>query len=329
MENSNQGKNDLYQFVTDQVIKALENGLSGSFKFPWDNMSQVATNAVTGRRLVGISQLLCHLSMVENGFNVNRWLTFNAARKLGGKVISGAKSTKLCWLRPFVVIKLKNGNEKVVSPSGETLSKAIKDGKVFWAYRYANYFNVAQVSGLKDSFYLPLNMPKSEFSPIDQAESFIDSLINSKDPLKLVHKGNEAYYSPKQDLVVLPEKSLFYEEIGYYSTVFHEIGHWSGAKKRQNRLGIVNEIKFGSDVYAFEELIAELVAAFKSADMGLNRTISDDHVHYIEHWLKVLKKDNKAIFKASQEAMKAVNYLNALCEPSVQDSVSDLNVEVA
>lgn len=327
---------DLYQFVTDQVVSALETGLSGrykcpwekekeKYKCPWDNMSQVATHAVTGRRLTGISQLLCQFSMVEHGFKVSRWLTFAAAKKLGGKVISGSKSTRLCWLRPFVRV-VSDGKEKIISPSGDDLVQAMNEGDVFWAYRSTLYFNVEQVSGLKEHFYPPTCPLRNEFNVIDEAESYLKNLVQSCG-LVLKHEGTKAYYSPYHDIVVLPEKSLFYKAKGYYGTAFHEVGHWSGAKSRLSRPGIVGNSRFGSDKYAFEELIAELIAVFKSAELGVERSIDDNHVQYISHWLNILKGDKTAIFKASQEAMKAVNYLNDLVD--VKDQTLVLQEESA
>jgi len=75
-----------------------------------------------------------------------------------------------------------------------------------------------------------------------------------------------------------------------------------------------------------------LAAAFKSAELGIERTIDEGHVQYIASWLVVLKGDKTAIFKASQEA---INYLNGLYDSSVvscavgSSADLDLNVEMA
>lgn len=61
-----------------------------------------------------------------------------------------------------------------------------------------------------------------------------------------------------------------------------------------------------------EELVAELGAAFLSADLGLALEDRQDHSTYIASWLKVLKDDNRAIFRAAAHAQRAVNYLHGL-----------------
>ncbi|WP_130537725.1 ArdC family protein [Thiomicrorhabdus indica] len=308
---------DAFEKITNQIVEALENGLNNeSWKCPWDRMTSVATNAKTGKRLIGVSQIICYMSMVQHGFEVNRWLTFKQAIELGGKVIKGSKSTLVFWLRPF----LKDENGKLFSPNQERIQQAMENGEeIIWSYRFAPYFNVEQIEGLDETFYQPLSQEGlsglgETFSPITQAEAFVQLLKDSEDPFKLMHKGNKAFYSPLTDSVTVPEKGKFHSEQAYYATVLHEAGHWTGAENRLSREGIVDFDSFGSDRYAFEELIAELFSVFKAADIGFEREIDDSHVKYIRSWIKILKNDHKAIFKASQEAMKAVRFVDKLTD---------------
>lgn len=320
----------VFQNVTDQIVAALEAGVDGSFELPWVHMKSVAINAKTGRRLVGISQLLCSMSMVEHGFEANKWLTIKQANELGGKIDKGSKSTLVFWLRPFLEVEI-DGKKKLISPEGNQLHEAIEAGEpVIWSYRFAPYFNVEQVTGLPDELYEPVNQTLDHglgngFEPILEAEAFIQLLQSSADPLKLVHKGNSAFYAPSLDQVVMPQHGKFKSELGYYSTLFHEIGHWTGHQSRNAREGIVNFDRFGSSKYAFEELVAELSASFKMAEMGLEREVRQDHVQYIADWIKILKDDPKAIFKAAQDASRAVRYMNKLIDeyqPSLLSAVA-------
>jgi antirestriction protein ArdC len=106
----------------------------------------------------------------------------------------------------------------------------------------------------------------------------------------------------------------------WYSTLLHELTHWSGAKHRLDRN--FNEIKGGkrsaSDAYAMEEMVAELGAAFLCADLGISSDPRPDHADYIGHWLNILKADSKAIFTAASAANKAAEYLKAFVQS--QDS---------
>ncbi|PJB71316.1 MAG: antirestriction protein [Alphaproteobacteria bacterium CG_4_9_14_3_um_filter_47_13] len=82
--------------------------------------------------------------------------------------------------------------------------------------------------------------------------------------------------------------------------------HWSGAK---NLLDRGKNNKFGDAAYAFEELVAELGAAFLCGATGVESVPREDHSQYIQNWLKALKSDKKFIFSASSQAQKAVDYL--------------------
>jgi hypothetical protein len=71
--------------------------------------------------------------------------------------------------------------------------------------------------------------------------------------------------------------------------------------------------RFADSQYAFEELVAEMGAAFLCQDYRIQGELR--HAGYLQSWLKVLKEDSKAIFKASALAQKAVDHINALdCE---------------
>jgi len=127
--------------------------------------------------------------------------------------------------------------------------------------------------------------------------------------------ASSAYYSPKQDLIAIPDPESF---IGtdtssptesYYSTLLHELTHWTGNDKRCFR---ELSVRFGDESYAMEELIAELGAAFLCGQLNVTSVPRQDHADYLANWIKVLSGDVKAIFWASARASEAVAYLNDL-----------------
>ena len=65
----------------------------------------------------------------------------------------------------------------------------------------------------------------------------------------------------------------------------------------------------GDQAYSVEELIAELVAAFVCAHLGLSSEPREDHAQYVASWLNVLKADKRAIFTAASKAQQAADYL--------------------
>ncbi len=95
----------------------------------------------------------------------------------------------------------------------------------------------------------------------------------------------------------------------YYAVLLHELTHWTGAPHRLNReFGV----RFGDRAYAFEELIAELGAAFLCSALRIVNEPRADHAAYISNWLEILDRDPKAIFTAAGQAQKAVEYLTEL-----------------
>lgn len=83
---------------------------------------------------------------------------------------------------------------------------------------------------------------------------------------------------------------------------YHELSHWSGHVSRLDR-----DLKgrFGTSAYAAEELIAELSSAMLGAELGLPVAHLDNHASYIDHWLTLLRKDDRAILTAAARAEEA------------------------
>jgi antirestriction protein ArdC len=131
----------------------------------------------------------------------------------------------------------------------------------------------------------------------------------------IAHGGSRAYYRPSTDSIQLPPRDAF---IGtrtsnpaesYYSTVLHELTHWTSHAQRCDRqLGK----RFGDDAYAMEELVAELGAAFLCARIGITAEPRIDHAQYLASWLSVLKADKRAIFTAASKASESTDWLHRL-----------------
>ncbi len=123
----------------------------------------------------------------------------------------------------------------------------------------------------------------------------------------------QAFYTPAQDFIGMPDWDRFTDTAtateNAYSTLFHELTHWTGHARRCDRQLAK---RFGNDAYAAEELIADLGAAFMCAELAITNQPRPDHAQYLEHWLKVLKTDKRAIFTAASKASDALDHLRAL-----------------
>ena len=101
------------------------------------------------------------------------------------------------------------------------------------------------------------------------------------------------------DYIQVPQPQKFVNHASWYSTVFHEIGHWSEPR-----------LDLDSKGYAFEELVAEIASAFLSAELGIPG--GDDltnHAAYLQSWLLAMQNDVGFIFKASTQASQVVDFI--------------------
>jgi len=172
-------------------------------------------------------------------------------------------------------------------------------------------FNAEQVDGWK-----PPGRPDIPFGV--EALSKVDEFIAATDAT-IRHGGTMACYRRPEDRIDMPERGLF---VGsptstptetYYSTLLHELVHWTGAPHRLDRnFGS----RFGDGAYAAEELVAEIGAAFLCADLNVSNEPRQDHAAYLSIWLQILKKDAMAIFKAARLASQASEHLIALSTPT-------------
>jgi antirestriction protein ArdC len=177
-------------------------------------------------------------------------------------------------------------------------------------------FNAEQMEGLPGHYYAMEVTPRNLAERLEHAEAFF---TNTK--ANTQHGGNRAYYSPATDHIQLPPFESFEDRESYYSTRAHESIHWTKAASRLNR--DMGGKRFGADGYAVEELIAELGAAFLCADLGITAEPREDHASYLQHWLKVLKADKRAIFTAASHASRAVEHLHSLQPQPVNNDASN------
>jgi antirestriction protein ArdC len=115
----------------------------------------------------------------------------------------------------------------------------------------------------------------------------------------------------------MPPFACFHSPEDYYSTLAHEVTHWTKHPTRLNR--DFNRKRFGDEGYAKEELVAELGSCFLAADLGFAPKTLEEHAAYIQSWLEVLQNDKRFIFQAAAHAQKAVEYLSSLQQtPQIQ-----------
>jgi len=283
----------LYDDITNRIIAELEEGRVPWVQ-PWGTAGAKAplampANAATGRQYSGINVLILWGAVVEHNFPVQSWLTFRQALSLGGHVRKGERGTTVVYADRFI----PDDEKKRAQETGEE-AQAIPFLKRF------TVFNVAQCEDLPDG--LAVAPPATEPSLI---EPRVEALIKATG-IDFRIGGDRAFYVPAHDYVQVPPPQAYFETINWHRTALHELGHATG---HASRLGRDLTGSFGSKKYAFEELVAEMNAAFCCASLGINPTVR--HADYIGSWLEVLREDNRAIVRAASQASKAADWLLA------------------
>jgi antirestriction protein ArdC len=232
---------------------------------PWGTATAKAPlgmprNGATARRYSGINVLILWGAVVEHGFPDQSWVTFRQALSLGGHVRGGERGTTVVYADRFI----PEDHKTRAAETGEE-PQAIPFLKRF------TVFNLAQCDGLSDVVAAPAPEPKL-------IEPRVAALIEASG-IEFRIGGNSAFYVPSHDYVQVPPPQAYFEPINWHRTALHELGHASGHPSRLNR---DLSGSFGSKQYAFEELVAEMNAAFCCASLGIVPTVR--HADYLGSW---------------------------------------------
>jgi antirestriction protein ArdC len=284
-------RQDVYSRVTAKVIADLEQGVRPWMK-PWSGGSSGVTLPLrhNGAAYRGINILLLWGEMIAKGYASAKWMTYRQAQELGGQVRKGEHGSLVVFADRF---KKTEADE-----NGQGVEREIPFMKGY------TVFNVEQIEGLPESYY-DRPAPKGEkMQLIEDAEVFFAAT-----GAVIQHGGSMAFYAPSQDIIRLPVPEAFRDAESYAATKAHELTHWTA---HEGRLARTLGKRFGDDAYAAEELVAELGSAFLCSALGITPEVREDHAAYLDHWLKVVKADRKAIFTAAAHAQRAVDYLHGL-----------------
>ena len=280
------------QEYRDELVKklceAMENGTA-----PWQKTwtdGDAPFNAVSGRSYRGINTINLALQSQALGHAGDpRWCTYDQAKEKGWHVKQGEKGTHVEFYKFDEKPKFDEFGAPVLDADGKQ--------EVEKSVLVRNYvvFHASQIDGI------PPYEPKNR-NPIEASEKAERILKESGAEIR--HGGNEAFYNLTGDYIQVPERDQFKSQADYYATTLHEVAHWTGHPSRLNRPTSSN---MNSETYAKEELVAEITSMFVSAETGILQTQEhfDNHASYVNYWIKAVKEDPNALFKAVNQAQKA------------------------
>lgn len=281
---------DVYEEVTASIIALLEAGTR-----PWS--PSWASGAATlplrheGTPYRGINILLLWAAAMTRGYSNPHWMTYRQAHELGGQVRKGEKGNLVVHAGTFTP-KEGEADQRQSDDEGEERTRHFLKKYVV--------FNVEQIDDL-DMAKFPA--PVVEMKNRDQRDPELDAAF-ARYPVPYREGGGSAYYHPVADTIAMPAFADFVSGNAFYATLAHEAIHSTGHTSRLNRETLYEYGK-SKEIRAAEELIAEVGAAMLCAQLGMEPTEREDHAAYIADWLKALRGDKRAIFRAASAAQAA------------------------
>ncbi|TAL63604.1 MAG: DUF1738 domain-containing protein [Burkholderiaceae bacterium] len=279
------GKPNHFQDMTDRILARIEEGVV-PWRMDWDGAVRWPQSGTKGSPYHGVNVPM----LLSQGFQDNRWATVKQANAQGWSIRAGEKGSPIYFHQMI---------QKQVGEDVETGEPVIK---TFPLMRRFIVFNYSQIDGA----------PQQEFDAAaktitsSQAER-IDDIVAAMGA-EVVHGFRVPSFqmdSTGLDRICMPAKDSFEQDSGYYAALLHELVHWTGHPERLNRV-------FGRDrespEYAREELRAEIGSAMLCARLGVPHQL-ENHAGYIDAYLRLLRSDNRELYRASRDAEKAVNLI--------------------
>jgi len=273
-----------YDKVTDRLIELIDAGVC-----PWKPTTNCRSarpgKNIKGNNYRGINAMMTWAVASIEGYASDVWLTFKQAQEMGGTVRKGQKGTPIIFWG-------------IVDGKGDEAPADDKKSKGYAFARYYVAFNVEQCDGI-DVADLP-DTTRYANDPIVAAESIVAGFNGPK----IAQRLSTPCYNFVDDVVYMPPVDRFVSSEAYYETLFHELGHSTGHHSRLNR-----EMSQDRPKYAFEELVAEMAAAFLCDEAGILPSVETNVAAYLDGWGKAIKADRSMLIKASSAAQKAADMI--------------------
>lgn len=276
----NLDKQQIFEDINAKIIANLEQGKM-IWRKPWQ--TGLPANFISRRIYQGLNFLFLSFDEVANPF----YLTFLQAQQKELRIKKGSKGRLITF---YKLHQFENVTDKGVIES-----------KQFPLLKFSYVFNLEDLEGYE--------IPQPTLSaPLDM----LNGILQLHAP-EMKHNLSRCFYSESENCISTPAVDKFTNEEEYFSALFHELVHWTGHPVRLNR---AKHQKFGDEVYAYEELIAEIGSSYMLGLCGIENTLANAS-GYLDGWLRKAKGDSSYILSASIQAQKAVNYLISQKEAAV------------
>lgn len=290
-----------------------------SWASPW--VHETPRNPVTGTRYRGRNWLLLTWDMVTRDLDDPRYMTYGQAKAAGAHVRRGAQSLPIERWRGFWRHFEGDSWERRGEPA-DAAEFVARSSDPEWRRDWCcvghwSLFNACDIEGLE---------PYVVSGPRVESSELVD-LLESASPCPVEERlGDEAYYAPSADRIVVPLRRQFARELDMAQVILHEQSHATGAPGRLDRPQAPR-----SDIaaYAREELVAELASVMVASELGLDvfggssempcGAWYDQRAAYLASWSKLFEDPASEVMAAAAQAGRACSWLMERCiEPELE-----------
>jgi|GEM_PF-1712512 len=313
--------------AVDVIVKMMEEkGLH--WVKEWDSRSFLPYNGMNGRNYRGGNHFHLLASAYCNGYSDQRWFTFNQALKLGYPPRKGERATPIEFWQPHRCYYDKDAEKWIEYKNPGDVPEGAERRTWMKLERIHYVFNAEQLANDEGDPFPPLDIPDKNVT-LDEDLCEIADRLESTSRCQVVESAfnSQAFYDPRLDQIKVPERRDFTSMESFITTLAHELTHSTMVPLgREDAHGNA----FGSEKYAFEELVAELGSTFTCLELGVHRTAEletdenfENHAAYLQGWLRKFKSDPKTLFDAMVHADSAADYIMSRYNPGWKEALEE------
>ncbi len=306
MSSRPQNKNEYREELAESFAHILEEkGLN--WKKEWRGAGGGAPfNGVTKANYKGCNSFWLSLVAMMRGYNDPRWVTMVQIMDNGKKYHPGEKwhlkkGSTASYVEYWYPYDLKNKKALTWEQYQDELKNGRKNTEFKLSTIYTAVFNACDIEGMPE-------LPQLH-NPDVSVDELVMKLSDAMRVQIINDGGNRAYYSPHQDMIHLPKPENFTGTYAYNATALHELSHSTGHPSRLNR---PQGGFFGSEEYAYEELVAEMCSCFMGVNLSTEATPEhiENHKAYVQSWIQEIRNKPDSLIKAIKDAQQAASYMD-------------------
>lgn len=299
------GNKEEYRAQLAESFARLLEEKGPAWKQEWSSFG-APRNGVTDACYRGCNAFLLSLTAAEKGYSDPRWVTMNQIMDRSGRYHPETpwhlkKGSKASYVEYWFPKDLSTGETLTWEQYHGLLAEGRDEREFRLVSRYTPVFNASEVEGIPE--------PERTAAADVSQDELVRRLSWEMGVPVCTDGGDQAWYSPQQDAVHLPVPEAFSSSYDYNATALHELSHSTGHPSRLNRM---QSAAFGTEAYAYEELVAEMSACFLASELRTEPTEAhlENHKAYIRAWTEAVRDRPDTLVRAIRDAQSAADYMD-------------------